>query len=99
RQPSPPLFPYTTLFRSEPFELPMGRGEDAAQFRERYRLRIEHDRAVAIDVDRAALLHLAQPSDAADLGHRQIDFSLDLGKPRAEDRKSTRLNSSHDQIS
>src|SRR2546428_5735512 len=65
RPPRSTLFPYTTLFRSEP--------------RDRFR-RLRFRRRGGRHVERDLLQHRT-------------------GVPRSRDRKSTRLNSSHDQIS
>src|SRR5688572_31033261 len=71
RPPRSTLFPYTTLFRSQP-------GSDAAD-----RARERHD----ADEQRRRV---------GNGDHEAID--QEGGEPR-EDRKSTRLNSSHSQIS
>src|SRR5206468_11228004 len=85
--PSPTLFPYTTLFRSEAAHRHVAQPE------------------VAHDVQHRAQLALAAIDDH-EVGHlvpwrRQLRLALQrrgLGRDR-QDRKSTRLNSSHDQIS
>src|SRR5688572_32626760 len=77
RPPRSTLFPYTTLFRSDP---------EAAQFGARRRLtRSEFDATVADQVERS------QPLGDA---RRVVVCGRGL-----QDRKSTRLNSSHSQIS
>src|SRR5688572_30867385 len=75
RPPRSTLFPYTTLFRSEP-----------AKARESYTRSLEKMRALQNRVREAYLLN--------NLGVLLADQDA-LG----EDRKSTRLNSSHSQIS
>src|SRR3712207_7794174 len=81
RPPRSTLFPYTTLFRSQPPDVPGGERE------QRHR-RGGHDRCVA----RRALehAHLAEELARPERG----DLLAVL-----EDRKSTRLNSSHANIS
>src|SRR2546428_9864962 len=90
RPPRSPLFPYTTLFRSdllEPFlhvlagDPPVGLGLERVP----HRLDLDgrpHDAAVVVD-RRRHLLRRRSTTTAASCG----------------DRKTTRLNSSHDQIS
>src|SRR5206468_10595368 len=99
RPPTAPLFPYTTLFRSrstyQPYPdwispahppRPGSDGQRRAEYTHR-------DGKCSFDVlveefkltDHHALMRLAQIVHAADVSE--------------EDRKSTRLNSSHDQIS
>src|SRR2546430_3158409 len=87
RPPRSTLFPYTTLFRS-----PCGDAEDRQQLIPRCRRRVRKSRA---DADRAL----------AEAGRDALRDLTDLrGRGRAigtvaQDRKSTRLNSSHSQIS
>src|SRR5688572_32063023 len=83
RPPRPTLFPYTTLFRSG---LPVraAAAQDLGEGRVGESLR--HERAVGQQAGGQAPGRLA-PVPAAG------------GGPRQEDRKSTRLNSSHSQIS
>src|SRR2546430_8180164 len=84
RPPRSTLFPYTTLFRSE-----------------------EHVAELGVTDARFAIFH---PGAHALLGHHLVDGKMlpdvahkievaDVGGPRSIDRKSTRLNSSHSQIS
>src|SRR2546428_10171802 len=84
RPPRSPLFPYTTLFRS-----------------------VSGDR-IALDAVAVALIRTfgAWPkvTEQAVWEQRQIKRAIELGlgaqgPSHIEDRKSTRLNSSHDQIS
>src|SRR3712207_8390839 len=84
RPPRSTLFPYTTLFRSEPVQGGHERDEHA-------------DRHVAVDRLRAAVQH---DRDGGERAHQ-----LDGGEVRRvevdgrQDRKSTRLHSSHANIS
>src|SRR5688572_32678115 len=92
RPPRPTLFPYTTLFRSEP-EIRALAGVE------------EGDRLLAIDTDRVAARVAAHPWVARVRVRRQLPAALgiEITERRAAaaviDRKSTRLNSSHSQIS
>src|SRR2546427_11511648 len=96
RPPRSTLFPYTTLFRSrhaleravlaEPGRVELVAGEVALE-------------DLAPDGDRArALLRLDVGADAG-LGARALDQLQPVLGRRLADRKSTRLNSSHSQIS
>src|SRR5688572_31819326 len=82
--PRSPLFPYTTLFRSD-------RSSEAPALRAR-RL------AFALGPVPGVLEGLTYPMapDLVGMHHRFFDYVLFR---TAEDRKSTRLNSSHSQIS
>src|SRR2546421_3042580 len=85
RPPTPTLFPYTTLFRSDK------RATPPAQFVQRFRqVRLTRARRPLED---DGVRRREPPNPFQDLGHdgRDRDGLLD--------RKSTRLNSSHDQIS
>src|SRR5437899_9995610 len=84
RPPSPPLFPYTTLFRSVPLSIRTERRLDDA---------LERARATWVRGTRAGLvLTLAQgPLPPAVTGAFGRDDVVGVGL----DRKSTRLNSSH----
>src|SRR3712207_7548678 len=88
RPPRSTLFPYTTLFRSqdplEPPLVPVDLGGGG----------------VAVDHDRRA----RQPGDGRRVQHQlrqlhRLTFELLLRVEAREDRKSTRLNSSHANIS
>src|SRR2546428_10171008 len=83
RPPRSTLFPYTTLFRSD---LP-ARG----QFLQRYFRTISR-----LDLRESQCLQLWE-----EMLQRRREMSERLGRPVSlkTDRKSTRLNSSHDQIS
>src|SRR5206468_8024475 len=77
RPPRSPLFPYTTLFRSQSLPAPIRRRE------ERHR----HLRQIGRALEVIVVHHLAR--------EERLPHVLAV----AQDRKSTRLNSSHDQIS
>src|SRR3712207_8739027 len=83
RPPRSTLFPYTTLFRSQPRH----HREDG---RRRLLLRAEQQ-----DHGRPEQRHLDRPS----VGRRQPTWRLRRAPHAPEDRKSTRLNSSHANIS
>src|SRR2546430_3255523 len=87
RPPRSTLFPYTTLFRSgrrhEPATLPRGGPP----------VRVRHSRA-AVGND-----SLPGPRDEPRDGQRPVAASADRSSASRVDRKSTRLNSSHSQIS
>src|SRR3712207_9329880 len=83
RPPRSTLFPYTTLFRSDP-----DRGDGGAG-REDERLLVEDRR----DADAAGQAEAAREQAAADDHRHRRRHVL------APDRKSTRLNSSHANIS
>src|SRR3712207_8576652 len=94
RPPRSTLFPYTTLFRSD------GRVGD-----ETYRALSEArwslgDRVLRYDPDRPM-----RGDDVTGLQERLLELGYDAGRadgilgPETEDRKSTRLNSSHANIS
>src|SRR5688572_32695970 len=84
RPPRSTLFPYTTLFRSR---------SQVTDDHPVQRTDAEAARAGFAQVHREAQGQL----DAVQEGHRQIHVPVDLIVE--EDRKSTRLNSSHSQIS
>src|SRR5438874_5034583 len=93
--PSPTLFPYTTLFRSGP-----GRGSDGLRDFRAHR----PGGAFARQGSRAAAPPLALPFGARPAGRGTEDAALagrgpDTTRRRGGDRKSTRLNSSHVEIS
>src|SRR5206468_5439592 len=97
--PSPPPFPYTTLFRSRVTIAPqLVRLTFHAAIREvldDYRMNRKRS---LVDVQRHLRLHLAPF-----FGRRRMAAitTADVRRyvARRQDRKSTRLNSSHDQIS
>src|SRR2546427_2026834 len=85
RPPRSTLFPYTTLFRSHVSILAMGGGSRFLSYK---------------DEDKA----LEALNRAFDLGITYMDTAYGYGDGKSEervgqDRKSTRLNSSHSQIS
>src|SRR5207249_11965811 len=92
---SSPLFPYTTLFRSEDHALLLrvGPGRDEA------------DTTPVVDVVGAveARRPLVEEQERAQRGHRSVvqirRAQPDAVERHAGDRKSTRLNSSHVSIS
>src|SRR5206468_6491166 len=99
--PSPPtstLFPYTTLFRS---------GEDARAVRQRLHCREPqprdgvriHDGAVRGQRSHHLAAAVAHPLRAIGGPEMIRDDVAVVVVERSRDRKSTRLNSSHDQIS
>src|SRR2546427_3469538 len=84
RPPRSTLFPYTTLFRSR-YGAPLGSSVRARIY------------GRGFDRDATAL---PSGQDAADDWHlEQGGFRMDWEASSARDRKSTRLNSSHSQIS
>src|SRR4051812_49983244 len=92
--PSPPLFPYTTLFRSEIVDRDpdpeLAQGVQAG------------DRGLAVEVARLGDLELESSRREPVPGKDRRDARHEPGQreiPRREDRKSTRLNSSHMSIS
>src|SRR3712207_8834276 len=90
RPPRSTLFPYTTLFRSL-------RRRPAQR-------RVGGDVDVAEDVDQLRQLLPLQEEDHGDeaaVGHEQQEHAPHVARdgPAAQDRKSTRLNSSHANIS
>src|SRR5206468_11354198 len=96
---TPPPFPYTTLFRSV--------GPDEADPRPRLGLEdvgVEplgpQDGSLVARADQRVLADRPVAPDDAVTGHDQRDRVMAERRPdRAQDRKSTRLNSSHDQTS
>src|SRR5206468_8433902 len=90
RPPRAPLFPYTTLFRSAAVPLSPGPqpGGHAAL--------VEHEDARGVAPDHAVDAVAGEPGDLFHSGAEGAERAED---PVGEDRKSTRLNSSHDQIS
>src|SRR5690348_18086868 len=86
RPPRSTLFPYTTLFRSD------GRREEKDSFPQSRAASVQHQGS-----DRAPSLGLRAAHPGAD---SQAQGGLDqLRRQCREDRKSTRLNSSHPSIS
>src|SRR5690349_23100323 len=86
RPPSSTLFPYTTLFRSSP-----PRGDTAARGRSASRSRPGKVGAIGEGV-------ISRPTDE-DGDHGAEVRKFRTGGSRSGDRKSTRLNSSHVEIS
>src|SRR5690606_40142351 len=99
RPPMAPLSPYTTLFRSQIWRAGAAAARDpireAGEERDRQRLvGIVGRRAPAID--QAGQVGGGAPDRAR---CRRIERAAVAGAERVEDRKSTRLNSSHVKIS
>src|SRR2546430_11604903 len=91
RPPRSTLFPYTTLFRS------LVVGVDGLE-----RLRVHSRQEAEHLFDRPHRLHLLQRDEKVREVHPLLRARLSLESLRCvgiEDRKSTRLNSSHSQIS
>src|SRR3712207_7153329 len=85
RPPRSTLFPYTTLFRS---------GEATAQLEEVV------DALARLGRDLRRLERRAQPADHVELAPpRDLHAPREVDRAQVEDRKSTRLNSSHANIS
>src|SRR5690606_40549217 len=94
RPPRPRLFPYTTLFRSA---LELGPGLVLGGADE-----VEEARLVALDVAVGALLvQRVQAQERVVVGPlgQSLDVLFGLFEACLQDRKSTRLNSSHVKIS
>src|SRR5688572_31031899 len=90
RQLKSSLFPYTTLFRSR--ELPRPRGDLVEQ----QGVRVVEAEVQAVDAaDAFERDHVELAFDRA----RALDVQVRVAREGAGDRKSTRLNSSHSQIS
>src|SRR5206468_11926292 len=90
--PHPTLFPYTTLFRSTRV---LANDLD---------LLAGHGIAVLLEVELDGVVHLRRRvGELAGVRHDEPDLDRRLSERRRDteqqDRKSTRLNSSHDQIS
>src|SRR5690606_40928906 len=92
RRPQPPtLFPYTTLFRSEPVQV-SGLGD------ERRLGPAAEDRGA--DPSRLQILEIGQDRVRDPRPHQLHRATVDLqATQEGQDRKSTRLNSSHVKIS
>src|SRR5206468_12402455 len=93
RPPRSPLFPYTTLFRSGP--------DSHGALAERP-LAVGHEHRGVRPVLRAEPLADRAPAERAverEVVRRELLEAPPAPLARAVDRKSTRLNSSHDQIS
>src|SRR3712207_8755039 len=88
RPPGSTLFPYTTLFRSA--------DGDHARVVDEY---VDALRSVEEPVDVLRVGDVGLHADAAELVGRVGDASVAVSEHDAGDRKSTRLNSSHANIS
>src|SRR2546430_5382782 len=90
RPPRSTLFPYPTLFRSAEAEEEF---ERVARYRRRGRR--ENLRAIQSQL----LAHLLEDERVRERIQERLALVLLLRVPAGQDRKSTRLNSSHSQIS
>src|SRR5690242_20975306 len=88
RPPRSTLFPYTTLFRSE---------QEPGHVDLMHQRILDHHRRIETRWYRRVAVHTVQHQRAAQL--TAVDQRLELLVLRVEDRKSTRLNSSHMSIS
>src|SRR5690348_17893907 len=88
RPPTSTLFPYTTLFRSVQVRVPHHPGRPAAQ------PLVRQHNAVAGGLQRGH--HVAREHEVKRPAQLK---AVERGVSRAQDRKSTRLNSSHPSIS
>src|SRR5690606_40741421 len=86
--PRPPLFPYTTLFRSDEVEERLVH-HDEVQVDQQVQ---QPDDLAARDVAAVGVVRVADDGDARAAGADEVH-------ERVQDRKSTRLNSSHVKIS
>src|SRR2546428_11147161 len=96
RPPRSTLFPYTTLFRSRP----LVEGGFARRRLARDVDHLEDPLGSGADGGRGLRVLSRARTDPLQVGHVEARRRRAVGmRCRAEDRKSTRLNSSHDQIS
>src|SRR5207244_12319555 len=98
RSPSPPLFPYTTLFRSR--GLPIGQGRVGIDEPAHGALHLAEGRGglhQSAELDGAGKIARGRDDDREDRGDL-AEAGGEPGEPLG-DRKSTRLNSSHQIIS
>src|SRR3712207_7597106 len=95
RPPRSTLFPYTTLFRSRPQLNPVDLDPPLAGGL------IQHHAQLLVDLLAAGqrLLQVQPADDVAHRGHGQLLDRPDVVLSLVRDRKSTRLNSSHANIS
>src|SRR3712207_7345593 len=93
RPPRSTLFPYTTLFRSRHAR----HAERAEVARERREVSVNLVQPGSLDD--GVVLHAEQPRDRVALGERGVVRGDDAPGAEGPDRKSTRLNSSHANIS
>src|SRR3712207_8991184 len=92
RPPRPTFFPYTTLFRSHAAQATPRLGADG------FHLTIEH-RLELLGCDRGLPLLVQQVGHEVAEVDEQLDVECRVDEPGLGDRKSTRLNSSHANIS
>src|SRR5207248_8367063 len=97
--PRPPPFPYTTLFRSPGATPRNERPGDYLAFLGRISPEKRVDRAVEIARRLGMKLRVAAKVDGADVDYFRAQIEPLFREPFVEDRKSTRLNSSHRTIS
>src|SRR3712207_9071609 len=96
RPPRSTLFPYTTLFRSLPL---LGGVRAAGPLSSAVRAGLPEDVAAGVGGPREDEQQVREPVEVArGLGVGPVGVDLEQG-PHAADRKSTRLNSSHANIS
>src|SRR5438034_3800272 len=91
--PTPPLFPYTTLFRSQPGGAK--RGQDAKQYGNQQSAGVDqrHHRDLQVSRNLVEVIHFRIEDLLAGAVRQPIGDFIEI------DRKSTRLNSSHTVIS
>src|SRR5207249_11938043 len=93
--PTPTLFPYTTLFRS--YGADAGIGEVRRDLGDRVRteapVRVDHAQ------DHLAVVTIAEPPGLTQVAERVVERAPLALAGVGQDRKSTRLNSSHVSIS
>src|SRR2546425_7386272 len=94
RPPRSTLFPYTTLFRSQEVDPSPRRHDDDA--RSEHTLPLVHGGGGWWRLGRRPRRRVLEPDDGVtDPTLRRQDEVLGILLPAAQDRKSTRLNSSH----
>src|SRR2546422_10556751 len=96
RPPSSTLFPYTTLFRSLPQKEGTGKGGGAAK---PAAVGTTGGRLVSLTDGREYVITGASLVFGREAGSDVVVVGKDVTRRHAEDRKSTRLNSSHGYIS
>src|SRR5206468_6663050 len=97
--PRPTLFPYTTLFRSALLLNPIVRGLGRAWIPRGFAVALVYLTFAALVVVAGIALSTVVLDRTKSAANR-VDtyFTEEHGQPSRTDRKSTRLNSSHDQI-
>src|SRR3712207_7647553 len=94
RPPRSTLFPYTTLFRSDGSKLSIVLNGIVENYRELRAGLVERGHTYRSETDAETVSHLIEEHYAGDL-----TAAVRAVVPLLEDRKSTRLNSSHANIS